>query len=85
MSRPEDTAIVYEDEPAVAYQPDPFPLVRWWRGLDAVEQTLYGGLASLSAGLAAVSWPLAFIVPGAVLTFLALFTVGVITLRGRDG
>lgn len=83
MSRPEETDIHFDDEPAVAMEADPFPLVRWWRGLDAVEQTLYGGLGVLSAGLAAVFWPLAFIVPGAILTFLALFTVGVVTLRGR--
>lgn len=81
--RPEDTDIHFEEEPVAAYEHDPFPLVRWWRGLDAVEQTLYGGLATLSAGLAAVFWPLALIVPGAVLTLLALFTVGVVSLKGR--
>ena len=83
MSRPEDTDIRFEERPAVAYQRDPFPLVKWWTSLEAIDQTLYGGLAVLSAGLAAVYWPLAFIVPGAVLTILALFTVGAITLRGR--
>lgn len=83
MARPEETDISFDDDVAVMFEPDPFPLVRWWRGLEAVEQTLYGGLGVLSAGLAAVFWPLAFIVPGAILTLLALFNVGVVTLRGR--
>lgn len=62
----------------------PFPLVAWWQGLDPYERVLYRGLGLLAAGLAAVSWPLALIVPGAVVTAIAVasFFIG---LRGSAG
>ena len=85
MSRPEDTVITFEDEPAEAIEwpRDRFPLIAWWETQDATERTLWRGLAGVSAGLAAIYWPLALIVPGAVLTGLALFTVAVVMMRSR--
>lgn len=57
----------------------------WWKNLDPFEKVLYRGLAALSAGLAAVAWPLALIVPGAVITGLAVATYVNDLRRSGDG
>jgi hypothetical protein len=45
---------------------------QWWADLEPHERVLYRGLLLLAAGLALVALPLALIVPGAVLTGLAV-------------
>lgn len=75
MTRLEDAVISFDDEPAdyVATNPRVF-VSRWWVELDPGERVLYRGLVALSIGLAAIYWPLALIVPGFVITGLAVVT-----------
>lgn len=73
MTRPDAVAISFDDDPATYVPSNPRTRVlAWWESLDPIEKVLYRGLAALSAGLAAVAWPLALIVPGLVLTGLAV-------------
>jgi hypothetical protein len=72
MARPETTAIRFDDD-AEYVRSNPRLMVRaWWDGLSPYERVLYRGLAALAIGLAPVYWPLAFIVPGVVVTGLAV-------------
>lgn len=70
--KPEDIDIHFDDEPVYVPSSPRLLVGRWWAGLDATERVLYRGLALLAAGIAPVVWPLALIVPGAVLTGLAV-------------
>lgn len=90
MSRPQDTTIIFEDAPTdvADYPRDRFPLIAWWSALDPRDQALYQGLITLAAGLAADpftrTWALAFVVPGAVMTLVALVYLIVPVLRRGD-
>jgi hypothetical protein len=44
----------------------------WWRSLEPTERVLWRGLALLAGGLSLVWLPAALIVPGVVLTAIAL-------------
>lgn len=85
MSRPDDTVITFDDTLEYVPSNPRIIVLRWWDGLDAYERVLYRGLAGVSVGLAAIWWPLAFIVPGVVVTFLAVMAFIVSIWRGNGG
>lgn len=90
MSRPEDTVITYEESDYIPSNPRTI-VGRWWATLDPFERVLYRGLAATGLGLAALgaapgqTWPLALLVPGAVITFLGVFAFVVSMVRPSGG
>lgn len=86
MSRPDAVAITFDDEPDTYVPTNPrHVILTWWETLDPIEKVLYRGLAALAVGLAAVAWPLALIVPGTVLTGLAVTSYAATLRRVNDG
>jgi hypothetical protein len=85
MARPEDTQILFDDVAEYVPSNPRILALRWWDGLDPDERVLYRGLVGVSLGLAAIWWPLAFIVPGVVVTFLAVFSYVVTVWRATGG
>jgi len=45
---------------------------RFFRSLDERDVHVYGGIIMVGTGLAFVYWPLALIIPGAILLYIAL-------------
>lgn len=86
MSRPEDTELAFDDEPGEDLpddERDRFPPIRWWNGLEAIEQGLYGGLALVGIGLAMAGYvPAALVVSGATFALLSVYATLVTIHRG---
>lgn len=85
MPRPEDIAISFDDTPEYVPSNPRIAVLAWWGQLDPPERVLYRGLAGIGLGLAAIYWPLALIVPGIVLTALAVFNVALHYWRVTGG
>ncbi len=69
MTRPEDEVIAFEDPPV---RPPRSRSLAAWSDADDHERVLLAGLLLLAAGCALVALPLAFIVPGVIITAVAL-------------